>query len=410
MRSPTAFRLNLAFLGAWVVLTLLGVALYREASRVELRPGWESPALVKKASNAMQVAALPGVALSRVLHVKKPWMEHAFSWGIWLVLLRAGVWLRGRTMTAGARRSAAPDETFNPARRRMLVDGVLAGGVVGGGVATGGATLVEPWDLQLRRYAIEIDDLPMALDRMRIVLLTDLHLGARIPASFIRESVTRTLALRPDLVLLGGDYVHSREAEGAAVAALLAPLIEERIPTAGVLGNHDWYADGRGIAKALRDVGVVMVDNNRVLFAADERRLRPLRNDDAAENGVLVAGVGDLEMDVVDVDRALRDVPPGMPRLLLSHEPDVAELAELGTARVDLMLSGHTHGGQVRLPLLGTPVVPSRFGSKYAGGLVKGPACRVLISRGIGMSVLPIRWGVPPEIVEVELLRRVAAG
>jgi predicted MPP superfamily phosphohydrolase len=400
MRMRIFSRLNFFLLAAWLLLSAMGVWLYREASRVELRPGWESPAMIKKTSNLMQVAALPGVAVGRILHVKRPWMEHALSWALWLALLRGLLSLRG------AVRVMPTEGTFNPGRRRLLVDGVLAGGAMTGGVAGVGATLVEPWHLQLRRYSVELDDLPVPLSGMRLVLLTDLHLGARIPASFIREAVTRTLALRPDLVLLGGDYVHSREAEGAAVAALLAPLIGERIPTAGVLGNHDWYADGPAISKALREVGVAMVDNGRVLFASADRRLRPLSESDGPDDGLLVAGVGDLEMDVVDVRRALRDVPAGMPRLLLSHEPDVAELKLLIGERVDLMLSGHTHGGQVRLPLLGTPVVPSRFGSKYAGGFVQGPLCRVLISRGIGMSVLPVRWGVPPEIVEVELLRR----
>jgi predicted MPP superfamily phosphohydrolase len=91
---------------------------------------------------------------------------------------------------------------------------------------------------------------------------------------------------------------------------------------------------------------------------------------------------------------------------LLSHNPDVAEdpILLASRLRVDLMISGHTHGGQVRLPLLGTPIVPSRFGSRYAGGFVKGPAFPVIISRGIGMSLLPVRWNVAPEIVEIELV------
>jgi predicted MPP superfamily phosphohydrolase len=93
-----------------------------------------------------------------------------------------------------------------------------------------------------------------------------------------------------------------------------------------------------------------------------------------------------------------------MPRLLLAHEPDTAELPQLNH-RVDLMLAGHTHGGQVKLPLLGTPVVPSAFGSKYAGGLVQGPAYPVLVSRGIGTSIVPVRWGVPPEVVVITLTR-----
>jgi predicted MPP superfamily phosphohydrolase len=101
-------------------------------------------------------------------------------------------------------------------------------------------------------------------------------------------------------------------------------------------------------------------------------------------------------------------VRPETPRLVIAHEPDTAEIGPLRDAdapRIDLMLSGHTHGGQVRLPLVGAPIVPSRYGQKYAGGLVEGPRFPVLVSRGIGMSILPIRFAVAPEIVEVTLTR-----
>jgi predicted MPP superfamily phosphohydrolase len=96
-----------------------------------------------------------------------------------------------------------------------------------------------------------------------------------------------------------------------------------------------------------------------------------------------------------------------MPRLLLSHNPDAAEDPRFLRARhrVDLMLSGHTHGGQVRLPVVGAPVIPSKYGQKYAAGLVQGPRCPVYVSRGLGLSGLPVRFGVPPEIVLFELQR-----
>jgi predicted MPP superfamily phosphohydrolase len=94
-----------------------------------------------------------------------------------------------------------------------------------------------------------------------------------------------------------------------------------------------------------------------------------------------------------------------MPRLLLSHNPDVAEeKAFVGSGlRVDLMVSGHTHGGQIYIPGLGAPFVPSRYGQKYAQGLVQGPTCPVFVCRGLGLSTLPLRVGVPPEIAVLEL-------
>ena len=120
-----------------------------------------------------------------------------------------------------------------------------------------------------------------------------------------------------------------------------------------------------------------------------------------AREGLALAGVGDLLQDKQDYRQALDGLPAAMPRLLLSHNPDVAEEAGLVRSglRVDLMLSGHTHGGQ--LPYL--PTVRSRYGQKYVRGLVQGPVCPVFVCRGIGMVRLPLRLRVPPEIAVIEL-------
>src|SRR5262249_27308037 len=123
--------------------------------------------------------------------------------------------------------------------------------------------------------------------------------------------------------------------------------------------------------------------------------------------GLAISAVGDLWEDRQDYRRALDGLPASMPRLLLSHNPDVAEEAAFIASglRVDLMLSGHTHGGQIRLPGVGAPISSSRFGQKYCEGLVEGPACRVFVCRGIGVSAFPLRLGVPPEIAVLELRR-----
>src|SRR5262249_24297196 len=125
----------------------------------------------------------------------------------------------------------------------------------------------------------------------------------------------------------------------------------------------------------------------------------------AADQGLAVCGVGDLWEDDQDYERALDDLPEEMPRLLLSHNPDVAEEKSFirSGLRVDLMLSGHTHGGQIWVPGFGTPIVPSRYGQKYAGGWGGGPPGPVFVSRGLGLSMLPLRRGVTPEIAVLEL-------
>ena len=147
--------------------------------------------------------------------------------------------------------------------------------------------------------------------------------------------------------------------------------------------------------------GIPFIDNSR-LFVTPDRTITP-----AARTGLCLAGVGDLWEDRCLFEEALADVPHDMPRILLSHNPDAAEEPALiqGGWRVDLVVSGHTHGGQVRLPFIGPPMVPSRYGSKYAGGLVQGPVSSVFVSQGVGMSLLPVRFGVRPEIALLELRR-----
>jgi predicted MPP superfamily phosphohydrolase len=171
----------------------------------------------------------------------------------------------------------------------------------------------------------------------------------------------------------------------------------------GVLGNHDWYGDGVAMQAALDRVGVRMLRNQR-LWLDGQRRLSTSPLPDA----MVIAGLADLSEDRVDVRAALGGLKDAVPRIVLAHQPDTAEMPELAGPdgpRVDLMLSGHTHGGQVRIPFLGTPGIPSNYGQKYAGGLIAGPRFPVLVSRGVGMSVLPVRVGVPPEIGLITLRR-----
>lgn len=292
----------------------------------------------------------------------------------------------------------------DPTRRRLAFGGIA---VVCAAPAVGlmYSTLAEPFDLRVRRYRVPIRGLGAAWHGLRVVQLTDTHLGPRVPAWHIRAAVERAIALRPGLVVLTGDYVHQGGARIGEAGELLAPLASAGLPVAGVLGNHDHYSGNpRAVRRAMERAGVRMLDNTRT-FLHPGGRLSP---EPGRESGAIcLAGVGDLETDRVDLARALGGVSPETPRLLLSHNPDVAEHRNLtapGSARVDLMLSGHTHGGHIALPLLGRPGVRSRYGQKYAHGLVPGPACPVVISAGVGMSILPVRFGVPPEVVLVELV------
>jgi len=293
----------------------------------------------------------------------------------------------------------ASAEAARPSRRRLLVAAKTI--FVGGAVAAGGYPLfVETRRLAITRRMFPVRGLPTSLDGLRVVQLTDIHLGPWNSVADVRRIVAAANALDPDLVALTGDYVLQSADYVAPVAAALAGL-RARVGVVGVLGNHDWWEDGALSKRELSRAGVRMVDNGRV-FVTPSRRISEL-----PDEGLCVAGVGDLMTDEQHYNAALAGLPGEMPRLLLSHNPDVAEeRAFIGSGhRVDLMLSGHTHGGQIRFPVIGSPVTMSRYGQKYARGLVQGPACPVYVSRGLGMAMLPIRFGSVPEIAVIELKR-----
>ena len=171
-----------------------------------------------------------------------------------------------------------------------------------------------------------------------------------------------------------------------------------RLGVLAVLGNHDHWEGAAACRAAFARGGVRLLDRDRVFLGPGGITEAP------TEDTICLAGLADLWEEQHDPREPLDQVPEGMPRLLLSHNPDYAELLPAGL-RVDLMLSGHTHGGQVRLPWVGTPKIPSRYGQKYAGGLCQGPTCPVLVSRGVGMGFLPVRLGVPPEMSLITLTR-----
>ena len=328
---------------------------------------------------------------------------NAIAWMIWILLLTIA-W-RVRTMLVEPREPQ--ERTLPDTGRRAFMTNAAFGAASIGAIATPGyATLVEPWSIKVRKYSIPIKDLDPAFDGLKLVQLADTHLGPRIPASFVKQAVDLVLAQRPDLVLLTGDHVHHGVDEIDRAAELCKPLVEHAsIGVVGVLGNHDWWVDGHRMSSTLRDQGVRMIDNDRVWLDA---KTRSIQSHNPGMGSLALVGIGDLTDGVVDIDRAFRGVDVRSSCVVLAHNPDTAELGALiepGSPRVDLMCSGHTHGGQIKIPFIGTPIVPSRFGSKYAGGLVEGPAFRVHISRGVGMSLLPVRFGVPPEISVLTLTR-----
>lgn len=247
------------------------------------------------------------------------------------------------------------------------------------------ATLIEPGRLVIVEQTL---DLPQwTRPPVRIAVLADLHAGApHVSLARVGELVDITNAQRPDLVVLLGDFAASvlgaREVAPADLAAALAGF-STPLGTYAVLGNHDWWRDGQGIWDAFAAEGIQVLDN----------RAAPVRD-------FWLAGVEDPMTRTPNLRQAIMMVPPTAPLLLLCHSPDIFPQVP---PRVALTLAGHTHGGQVRLPLIGAPMVPSKYGQRYVRGHIREGSKDLYVSSGIGTSIAPVRLGVPPEIVILTL-------
>lgn len=261
--------------------------------------------------------------------------------------------------------------------------GVLAAGVTAGtcyGFAEAGG-------FEVARPTLSLPKLPAAFEGVRVAFLADLHHGPYTSLAFITSAVRTTLALKPDLILLGGDYC-LRESKYIRPCFEVLKSLSAPLGVFGVLGNHD-YAHGEvETRREMRRAGIEELTNAGVWLQRGNDKLR-------------LAGVDDLWWGKPDAAEALGDATAEDAVLLLSHNPDICE--PLRDPRVGLVLSGHTHGGQVRVPGMRNPFIPSRYGEKYSHGLVEAPATRVYVSRGLGATGLPVRYNCPPELTLVTL-------
>lgn len=242
--------------------------------------------------------------------------------------------------------------------------------------------------IEIQRLPVSLSGLPEPFEGFKIVQLTDIHHGPYTRLEDLHRIVELSNQEAPDLTVLTGDFVlNSREFIGECIEALGA--LEAKEGVFAVLGNHDHREGPQEITEALAERGIQVLDNGSVTLERDGAQL-------------CLAGVSDLEEDEPDVERAFAGVPEERPRILLSHNPDIAEF--LDGHRADLIISGHTHGGQFVFPLIGAPVMPNVY-RKYRQGLQSGPTTQVFVCRGIGATLLPIRIACPPQIAVLRLVR-----
>ncbi len=271
-------------------------------------------------------------------------------------------------------------------RRRFLQ---IMGSIGAMGLVGGYPVFVERYIVLTNTYRVPVPNLPPAFAGFRIVHLTDLHFGLLVPLPLIRSVVARANRIERDLIVCTGDYVHENNATDQIDTVW--PVLSGLAAPSGVfsvLGNHDHWADAARSRHWLRVTGQDLSHRVRCLTRNDSR--------------LWFAGAGDFWEDHRDLDGLLSGIPEHDCRIVLAHNPDTADTGF--TSRVDLMLSGHTHGGQVDIPFVGSPVLPVRNKS-YSHGLITSPrGFPVFISRGIGWAVYPVRFNCFPEIAVLELV------
>jgi predicted MPP superfamily phosphohydrolase len=248
---------------------------------------------------------------------------------------------------------------------------------------------IEPGRLIVRQETIQIDGWPRELDGLRIAVLSDIHAGAWfIDERKLRLIVERTNQLQPDLIVICGDYIagDGRRHPLKMAPEVFAPILKDFSAPLGVysvLGNHDWWFDGGRVRQALEQNGMKVLENEA--FSVQARGA-----------SLWVVGFADLWTRPQRIVETVAQVPQNAPVIALAHNPDMFPRLP---QHVPLLIAGHTHGGQVRFPFLGSVVHPSDFGQRYARGHVVENGHHLFVTSGIGTSIMPVRFGVPPEIV-----------
>jgi hypothetical protein len=253
---------------------------------------------------------------------------------------------------------------------------------------------LEPAGLKIVERPLAISTWPSSCNDLRVATLADLHVGSPFnDLDKLKQLVALVNKAQPDLVLLLGDYVIQGVLGGSFVspedsAKVLAGL-RSPMGVYAVLGNHDWWLDAEQVTQALEGNHIRVLEDESLIISTGQCRLR-------------LVGISDYLEGLHDVEKALSSADNEELIVAFTHNPDVFPLVP---SKVTLTIAGHTHGGQVYLPGIGRPIVPSLYGEKYAIGHIYEQRRHLYVSSGVGTSILPVRFLVPPEVTVLTIHR-----
>ena len=277
----------------------------------------------------------------------------------------------------------------NSLTRRDFVRGLVAAPLLAVSATAACARLIEPYNYWISETDIFIRDLPEAFEGFRITQLTDIHHSRILGINEVRRVVSLAQQTKPDLFVLTGDYSTSYRRYIEPCAEALSTLNAPEGVWA-VLGNHDHYTDPELTTRALERQHIAVLNNAHTIVT---------RRSDALQ----LSGIDDWTWNATDWVRAFSGLKPNAPTILLSHQPTVLDFEQ--TKNVSLILSGHTHGGQLNFPFLGAPASFFTKDLRYARGLFQRGETQLYVSTGTGVIGLPLRFGVRPEIAVLRLRR-----
>lgn len=274
--------------------------------------------------------------------------------------------------------------------KKSLVAGSIGLGTVTAvaGTALLYSALIEPFWFDVRQVPLKLPKLPAAFKGLKIVHISDFHLGYHFKPRHVAKMVDIINGLEPDLVVFTGDLVNSHRSLKAAVKSQVhLKKINAPYGCFAILGNHDYLEEIDTVATVLRASGFdPLINENRKI---------------EKDNDVLyIAGMDDFLYGEADIEKALAGIPPESFTIFLAHEPDYFKVSS--QFPIDLQLSGHSHGGQVCVPLIG-PIVTSKMGRKFHTGLYELNGKTLYTNRGMGTTHLPFRFSCRPEITVLTL-------